>query len=327
MMCGVTVVASTEAELRAAAFGDQPDADVSAAAVGGGPRERWLAAVTLGARGRYAAAAALLRPLAAGRDPVLAALAGSTRAAHRRQLGAHAAARRLDGAALGRLAATGPLPTAGSRIGDPDGVDVSGAWSDVLLGLAADAVGVGHVAEARRLHAAAERVIRDPVDGPGDRGTRSAWRLRVRTEWLGAEIELAAGRAERAVVCAERGFDMTGVTSGVRHTVKSAIVLSAALVAHGTSDGRQRAEGLLADALAVSLSRGIFSLAWPAAVVLADLDPVQRSKYRTILGNALSCCFVGAEPEMRLLATASPWIPTDLMPFGEPTRTGGELAS
>ncbi|HEX3791384.1 MAG TPA: hypothetical protein VHW44_26225 [Pseudonocardiaceae bacterium] len=319
----------TEAELRAAAFGDRPEADVSAAARDGGPRERWLAAVTLGARGRYAAAAGLLRPLVAGADPLLAALAGATLAAHRRQLGAHGPARRFDAAALGRLAALGPPPDVTLRVQkpDPDGVDLSGAWSDALLGLAADAVGVGHVAEARRLHAAAERVIGYPEGGGTDRGAQWGWRPRIRTEWVAAEIELAAGRPDRAVPHAERAHDVASVTPSIRHRVKSAVVLSAALVADDTPVGRLRAEALLRGAQALSLGRGIFSLAWPAALVLADLVPAESGKQSKIVSEALTCCFLGSEAEMQRLATASPWIPTALLRSGDTPRRSGELAS
>src|SRR5437763_12915950 len=143
-------VAVSDADLRAAAFGARRDADVHAMAADGAPRQRWLAAVTLGGQGRYGLATAVLRGLLADADPVLAALAGATLASHRRQLGGHAAARSLDGAAAGRLAGV-----AADGHADPDGLDAAGAWSDVLLGLAADAVGLGRVGEARRLHSVA----------------------------------------------------------------------------------------------------------------------------------------------------------------------------
>jgi len=80
--------------LREAAFGGNPGADVSKAAQGT-PRQRWLAAVVLGGQGHYAAATALLTELRHTADPVLASLAASTLASQRRQVGGHAAARRL----------------------------------------------------------------------------------------------------------------------------------------------------------------------------------------------------------------------------------------
>ncbi|EHR49059.1 hypothetical protein SacmaDRAFT_0763, partial [Saccharomonospora marina XMU15] len=53
----------SEPALRRAAFGDAPAITDRALAAATTPRSQWLAAVLLGARGRYAAAAALVRPL------------------------------------------------------------------------------------------------------------------------------------------------------------------------------------------------------------------------------------------------------------------------
>jgi hypothetical protein len=299
----------------AAAFGPAPDADVHAAALAGAARARWLAAVALGGQGRYAAAAAVLRPLINGRDQVLAALAGATLASHRRQLGGHAAARRLDAAALARLAALGPPParTAGSPPALYD-IDLGGAWSDVLLGLAADAIGVGQLSQARRLHAAARALI--------DEGRVGGWRAKVRTGWVGAEIELAAGRAEAGRAGAEHAARLAGEVGAQRHMVKSDLVLATTFAAGGTPEGAAHAHGLLEGVLSASLKWGIFSLAWPAALVLADLAPDRGEHFAKIASKALSWSFVRADAEMQRLATASPWIPSALVRSGEPTRTG-----
>jgi hypothetical protein len=315
----------------AAAFGPAPDADVHAAALAGAGRVRWLAAVALGGQGRYAAAAAVLRPLINGRDQVLAALAGATLASHRRQLGGHAAARRLDAAALARLAALGtpPVPTAGSPptpttgprpvrtpgfSPDPYDTDLGGAWSDVLLGLAADAIGVGQLSQARRLHAAARALI--------DEGRVGGWRAKVRTGWVGAEIELAAGRPEAGRAGAEHAARLAGEVGARRHIVKSDLVLATTFAAGGTPEGAVRAHGLLEGVLSASLRWGIFSLAWPAALVLADLAPDRGEHFAKIASKALSWSFARADGEMQRLATASPWIPSALVRSGEPTRTG-----
>jgi hypothetical protein len=390
---------------RAAAFGARPEAEVWAAAARGGDEQRWCAAVALGGAGRYAAAAGLLRGLITGPDPLFAALAGATLAAHRRQLGAHAAARRLDSAALARLselghppdlarlsglghppdlagrsaprpgsvpqaargrpdsvatrpgapaepagsdsAAPGSREPAGSPVDhpdvanepvhsidppaglsartalDPDSIDLAGAWSDVLLGLAADAVGLGEVERARRTHAFAERVSARAEAA----GWAPGWRPRVRACWIGAEIELSAGAAERALGWAERAAELARSAPSTRHRVKSALVLSAALVAADTTVGRRRAGELLREALTSSLGRGIFSLAWPSALLLADLTPDSAPKFDKIASDALTRCFVGSDAEMRCLAASSPWVPTHLVRSGEPTRTSGELAS
>ncbi|HEU5111573.1 MAG TPA: hypothetical protein VFT95_23780, partial [Micromonosporaceae bacterium] len=131
--------------LHRAAFGDRPGLTVTS--VPADPGSRWLAAVALGGQGRYAAACGLLRELCHTADPVLAALAASTLASHHRQLGGHASARTFDAAALRSL----------SRWSGPRTPEVAQAWSDALLGLAADALGLGRFGEARRLAAAARR--------------------------------------------------------------------------------------------------------------------------------------------------------------------------
>lgn len=304
---------------RDAAFGGAPDAPVAALAVfaaTGSPTDRWLAAVALGGQGRYAHAAAVLRELVAGPDPLVAALAGAALAAHLRQLGGHAAARVLDGAALGRLAALG-RPGPGDPV-DPDGVDLAGAWSDAVLGLAADAVGLGRVDEARRLHAFARAVA-----GSGDPG----WRVTVRTGWVGAEIELAAGRPDAAVPLAEAAAERAEAAGSVRHRVKSALVLGAALTGSGASDGRRRAEGLLTRAVADSLGRGIFPLAWPCGLLLAELAPERADEHRSITADALTLVFSRADGPMCRIGRSSPWVPSGLIRSGEPTRTGGGLTT
>lgn len=93
-----------EPALRAAAFGSDPLPDPAVTRGAGSPRERLLAAIVLGAQGRYAAAAALLDALRRGSDPLMASLAASTLAAHRRQLGGHRQARALDGEAYATAA-------------------------------------------------------------------------------------------------------------------------------------------------------------------------------------------------------------------------------
>ncbi|HWO62909.1 MAG TPA: hypothetical protein VNO31_23045, partial [Umezawaea sp.] len=170
-----------EDQLRRSAFGDSPETPVWSTLPNGSARERWLAAVVLGGQGHYAAAATVLGALLHDRDRVVASLAASTFASHRRQLGGHAVARGLDARALATA------PTAGAP--DRDGVDAAGARADALLGLAADAIGAGRTGEARRLHALVEPLC---------------WRTEVRRGWVAAEIELAEGRAEAAIAPAVR---------------------------------------------------------------------------------------------------------------------------
>ncbi|NBH11162.1 hypothetical protein GTY80_49000, partial [Amycolatopsis sp. SID8362] len=120
-----------EPALRAAAFGSDPLPDRAVLRGGGSARERLLAAIVLGAQGRYAAAATLLDRLRDDPDSVIASLAATTLASHRRQLGGHRQARALDGEALAKVAGVESEP-------DPDGLDAAGARADAFLGLAAD---------------------------------------------------------------------------------------------------------------------------------------------------------------------------------------------
>ncbi|HEV2781431.1 MAG TPA: hypothetical protein VGX25_18775 [Actinophytocola sp.] len=259
-----------------AAFGDRPDLLITD--IPPDPRSRWLAAVALGGQGRYAAAATLLDELCAGPDPTMGALAASTRASHLRQLGGHAAARVLDGAAL-RLAAR------------PD------VLSDVLLGLAADALGLGRLPEARRLIAAARRL--------GDVG----WRGEIRLCWVSAEVDLGAGRADVAVPHAERAAERAGAAGSVRHRVKSAMVLGAALAARGESADRQRARRLVEHAWRDASELGLLPLVWPCAMLLADLEPAFAPAHRRRAGDALRWVLRRADPIGRRVAGNSPWVP------------------
>ncbi|MGH3424943.1 MAG: hypothetical protein ACRDO8_09450 [Nocardioidaceae bacterium] len=297
--------------LRRAAFGDRTGVDVAAALsqVSQQPaarqRNEWLAAVVLGARGRYAAAAALLDPLRAAADPVLASLAASALASQRRQLGGHAAARVLDATALGRIAPLGHPEAAES-----DGVDAAGARHDAVLGLAADAVGRGVPSEAVRLLTVAGR------EGAG-------WRGRVRAAWVSAECHLATGDRPRAVRDSERAFEDARSVGAARHRAKSGLVLAAALAAEGTERGRRRARALATEVLESSLERVFLPLAWPSALLLADLLPERARDYRRTASDALSCIFHASDPVGRRLAAASPWMPGPLLQTGDGAPANG----
>ncbi|WP_158881149.1 hypothetical protein [Amycolatopsis anabasis] len=279
-----------EPDLRRAAFGDRPaiPARRLAAAATGSARERLLTAIVLGARGSYAAAATLLGELAAEADPVPAALALAALASHRRQLGGHAAARGLDGAALALASrAGGPA--------DPDGLDAEGALADAFLGLAADNLALGRIAAARRLRA------RAPAGG---------WRARVRAGWVGAEIELAAGDPAAAVAPAEGAVAEAAGRGARRHTVKSELVLAAALAAIGSSAERKRAAELVAGALAAADDNQLRSLSWPAGLLAADLFSRHAERYRFRASRVLHGVLLRSDPVGRRLADDSPWVPT-----------------
>ncbi|CAL9673732.1 hypothetical protein SUDANB95_07675 [Actinosynnema sp. ALI-1.44] len=321
-------------ELRAAAFGDRPGADVWWALTGT-PRERWLAAVALGGRGHYAAAATALGGLLRSGDHLIVSLAASTLASHRRQLGGHTAARPLDALALTAAhaaaaaapttappaagATTAPPAAGASAAGpaaistDPDGLDPAGARADALLGLAADALGAGRTDEARRLHA---------------RVTPHSWRTRVRHGWVAAEIELGSGHAQRAVGPAEAALRHAEAAGATRHILKSELVLGTALVVWGTPESVDRGVRLLQCDLNHTNHHGLSSLIWPTALVLLTSPAVRNSaetvELRETAANALSCVLRRADPISRRIAASSPWVPASLLRSGEPPNADAE---
>jgi len=274
-----------------AAFGPRPD--LAAPPVERATAEqRWLAAVALGGTGRYAAAATVLTGLAGSADSVLAALALATTGSHRRQLGGHAAAARADAGALRRLADTpAGLSPAAAR-----------AWSDVLLGLAADAVGLGQAGKAARCAAAAAAL--------GDVG----WRGAVRQQWLGAEIALVAGDPAAAVPAAELAVRLAAAAPSLRHRVKSAMVLGAALAARSGPGDRDRAGRLVNEAIEQAQEYALLPLVWPCGLLLAELEPERGARWRGVTGAALYSVLRHTDPLGRHLATSSPWVPTWALP-------------
>ncbi|MFO7193728.1 MULTISPECIES: hypothetical protein [Thermocrispum] len=300
------------ADLRAMAFRGAPiDNRALAAAATADPATRWLAAVTVGAQGRYAAAYALLEPLSVATDPVLASLACSTIGSHRRQLGGHHAARRWDALAA-RHAARARSDGVGT---DPDGIGPTGALADALLGLAADALAVGRLAEAAALV--------DRAAAPA----RGSWRTRVRHAWVSAELVLASGRASAAVAPAERAAALAREHGAARHAVKSDIVLAVALATAGSAG--ERARRLALQALEATEGAGWHSLCWPAALAAADAsadagDGRSAAWLRRRAGDHLHRVLRAADAAGRRIAEHSPWVPNvDKLLDRAQTRTFG----
>ncbi|NMH99113.1 hypothetical protein [Pseudonocardia acidicola] len=256
-----TVTHAGRPEVRDAAFGARPGGPVRVRP-DAGPHERWLAAVALGGQGRYAAAAAILQALVAGPSVPAgtAAHAAVTLAAHRRQLGGHAAARRWDALGL-RLAcaalAAEPVP-AGAP--DPDGTDAAAARADALIGLAADAIGAADVALAGRLLERADSAARE----------HPSWRPAVRAGWVGAELALLRGEPAAALAPAERALRLAAEAGAARHLLKSRIVAAVVRAAADPPAAAAMLDEL--DGLAADATRfGQLPLRWPAELAAADL--------------------------------------------------------
>jgi hypothetical protein len=250
--------------LIAAAFGAHPGAAVHVRP-GMPATDRWLVAVALGGQGRYAAAASILGELLTAPDVprAVAAHAAVTLAAHRRQLGGHALARRWDAMGL-RLADVG-LADVGPAAAAPDGplatcgVDALAARVDALTGLAADAIGTGAADTAERLLRVAAAAARG----------HPSWRPAVRLGWVRAELALLRGDAAAAVAPARDALELAASGGSVRHVLKSRIVYAVARAAAGGDPSEALAE---LDGAADDADRaGLLPLVWPARLAAADV--------------------------------------------------------
>ncbi|AFM15918.1 hypothetical protein Mycch_1110 [Mycolicibacterium chubuense NBB4] len=221
------------------AFGGNPGAWPLPAAASA--EDLWLRAVAAGGLGRYSSAltdlAAVRRLAPRGR---LASLACSTHASFLRQLGWHDQARSLDGQAWALSGGSGE------------------AAADALIGLAADALGVGRfAASARALDRASALVAASGVA-----------RLPVRLAWVSAELAMVRADGASAVAHAERAVRLAESLGSVRHAAKSAIILAAAHASSGDTDAARVEAGA---ALTQTQRHGLVPLQWAAACLLADL--------------------------------------------------------
>jgi hypothetical protein len=242
--------------LATAAFGGDPARwPLPAAAT---PECGWLRAVAAAGQGRYGCAHAELDALCSTARPPLASLAHSTRGSLLRQLGWHRLARGWDGRAL-------------TLAGDDRCARV-----DALLGLSADALGLGRFAVSERLLDAAGEALGAQPEPPV--------RLAIRLEWVGAELGMASGAGD-AVAHARRAVDLAEAWSSVRHRVKSGVVLAAALC----STGRVAESRTLADALLDTTARhGLVPLRWAVASLLDGIgsNSLDATEVREIRDDA-----------------------------------------
>ena len=235
----------TTAALANAAFGDDPGRWPLPAATT--PYELWLRAVVAGGQGRYGSALADLATLRRGPRGPLVSLAHSTRASFLRQLGWHEPARTWDGRASALAGA------------DPE------AGADALIGLAADALGVGRFAASGRALSRAADLLTGPVPA----------RLHVRMAWVSAELAMARGQGSEAVEHADAAVARATAFGSARHTVKSEVVRAAALCCAGDLDSSRR----VADAALDDSERlGMIPLRWALASLLAGIGSSTRSE-------------------------------------------------
>lgn len=226
----------------------------------------WLLGVCLSSAGRYGAALTVLEPLLAVTEPpegkVLAALCGSTVASVHRQLGRHAVAQGYDEMALGRSDGSGE------------------AGFDAVLGLAADAVGLGdeEVAAGRLAEAAALA-----------EGHVEWWRQRVRLGWVRAEIALLGGSPDEAATAAQQAVELAEHSGAPRHVAKGLLFLGVSQVEAGRADeaaATLRRGALLAESL------GTLPLQWPVRAVLgalvADTDAEESARCLDAARKAVS---------------------------------------
>ncbi|EHR49060.1 hypothetical protein SacmaDRAFT_0764, partial [Saccharomonospora marina XMU15] len=179
---------------------------------------------------------------------------------------------------------------------DEDGIDPAGALADALLGLAADNLALGRFGTAQRL---LERA----------RSAHPVWRIEVRTCWVTAELSLARGLADDAVLPAKRALGLSRQRGAARHVVKSELVLAAALAATGDQDARVRAEALVGSALEAAHRWELRSLTWPARLLAADLDPANAEWNRSRVTRELHALLLAADPAGKRLAFRSAWVP------------------
>ncbi|WP_244373273.1 hypothetical protein [Rhodococcus sp. ZPP] len=232
------------------------------------PVERWMRAVALGGQGRYSRARTELTDITRDRQagPAVASLAWSTQASLSRQLGDHRAASGLDGRALALIGGGPADPAAGSAL-------ELAARCDALTGLAADALGCGHLALGWRLLDRCGQHLGG--EGADTDDTGSLWRQHVRLHWVSAELFLAGADFSSARRHAVAAAEISAHVGSVRHHLKSQLLRSASMT--GESDSGPAAH-LAAEVLEGCERHGLIPLKWAAAMLLAGVTGDPRAQ-------------------------------------------------
>jgi tetratricopeptide (TPR) repeat protein len=218
----------------------------------------WLLGVCLAAAGKFGSSLTVLEPLvAAGTSDVperrlFAALAASTSAAVRRQLGQLEEARKLDDAALAY------------SDGAPEAV------FDATVGLAADAVATEDTASASHWVMQARQL----ADGHSD-----WWRQRVRLAWVDAEVALVMGDPTGAADVLHQAIHLAEGSGAPRHVAKGLLLLAVSQVQAGQLD---EAEITLRRAATLAEGLGALPTLWPSRALLGAIleasSPAESAK-------------------------------------------------
>ncbi|WP_037046228.1 hypothetical protein [Pseudonocardia halophobica] len=186
------------------------------------------------------------------------------------------------GADADRRADPGQDPVAGATGPASPCADLLSARVDALTGLAADALGQGHLDRSVRLLSRADAVLAAGVaqlsSGAGP------WRPAVRADWVRAELALARGDLDGAATAAVRAVRGAAAAGSPRHLVKSrllAAVVAAVRAGRGHDGLAESGEGVVAptpeaalaalDAVAEdATAAGLLPLAWAALLAAAD---------------------------------------------------------
>ncbi len=246
----------------------------------------WLLGVCLGAAGRYGRALEVLEPrvvdLVTAESRVFAALAGATIASLHRQLGLHQDAAGYDEAAL---AVAEDMDSAEGRF-------------DAVLGLSADAVGLGDAeTAAARLDEAASLI--------GERA--DWWRQRVRLGWVRAEVALLTGEAAAAVEASLAAVDLAEHSGAPRHVAKGLLFAGVSQV---EANRPAAATATLRRAALLAESLGTLPLQWPVRAVLgtlvAGVDDAESDRCLDAARRAVDTIAAGLPDELQAQWLARP---------------------
>ncbi|BDH58894.1 hypothetical protein [Tsukamurella sp. PLM1] len=252
---------------------DRSDADLLAAAFGadGGPvgpaaspaGRTWLRAVALAGRGRFAAARSLTSAIA---DGPFASGARCLEASMLRQSGRHRAASGPDGAALALAMSEQPKSSL-----------TVASCVDAAVGLAADALGTGRYALARRLLERADEFLAAPADrasvlvGGGPSGSEPWWTVPGPSA-PGLGVGRAGGVLGRPRGGADAVAGLLAADPGLgrpRHHAKTLLIAGSAAMVVGDSD---RSRALVAEAYCVAAESGLNPLQWAGAKLMEVLS-------------------------------------------------------